>query len=113
MTLARTIAAALIGVAFLAAGIGSATADKLDDIKARGKLLIGNSETSPPFSSRENGKVIGYDVDLAAQVAKRLSVGMEFVPVINSERIPDRKSTRLNSSHLGISYAVFCLKKKK
>src|ERR1039458_9910358 len=24
---------------------------------------------------------------------------------------PDRKSTRLNSSHLGISYAVFCLKK--
>src|SRR5258705_8014512 len=28
-------------------------------------------------------------------------------------QIPDRKSTRLNSSHLGISYAVFCLKKKK
>src|ERR1039458_648998 len=25
----------------------------------------------------------------------------------------DRKSTRLNSSHLGISYAVFCLKKKE
>src|SRR5437899_4604739 len=25
----------------------------------------------------------------------------------------DRKSTRLNSSHLGISYAVFCLKKKR
>src|SRR5262245_62601166 len=32
-----------------------------------------------------------------------------------AEREPegDRKSTRLNSSHLGISYAVFCLKKKK
>src|SRR5262245_64190656 len=28
-------------------------------------------------------------------------------------RARDRKSTRLNSSHLGISYAVFCLKKKK
>src|SRR5258705_8882864 len=28
-------------------------------------------------------------------------------------RFRDRKSTRLNSSHLGISYAVFCLKKKK
>src|ERR1035441_11125504 len=27
--------------------------------------------------------------------------------------VPDRKSTRLNSSHLGISYAVFCLKKKR
>src|SRR6201999_4640147 len=29
-----------------------------------------------------------------------------------SARSSDRKSTRLNSSHLGISYAVFCLKKK-
>src|SRR5437773_8616896 len=27
--------------------------------------------------------------------------------------VPDRKSTRLNSSHITISYAVFCLKKKK
>src|SRR5262245_62580926 len=29
-----------------------------------------------------------------------------------SHPVEDRKSTRLNSSHLGISYAVFCLKKK-
>src|SRR5688572_31239102 len=39
------------------------------------------------------------------------------VPVIESttatEAAPDRKSTRLNSSHSQISYAVFCLKKKK
>src|SRR5262245_64917500 len=31
----------------------------------------------------------------------------------SSPPMQDRKSTRLNSSHLGISYAVFCLKKKK
>src|SRR5437899_4003284 len=31
---------------------------------------------------------------------------------IKMEKVADRKSTRLNSSHLGISYAVFCLKKK-
>src|ERR1035438_10842530 len=31
----------------------------------------------------------------------------------SQQRAGDRKSTRLNSSHLGISYAVFCLKKKK
>src|SRR5690349_23050577 len=30
-----------------------------------------------------------------------------------AELIKDRKSTRLNSSHVEISYAVFCLKKKK
>src|SRR2546430_7482378 len=32
---------------------------------------------------------------------------------VPTERIQDRKSTRLNSSHSQISYAVFCLKKKK
>src|SRR5947199_10708487 len=33
-------------------------------------------------------------------------------PDQHAEAPQDRKSTRLNSSHLGISYAVFCLKKK-
>src|SRR5205814_9197129 len=33
-------------------------------------------------------------------------------PLRETVRRADRKSTRLNSSHLGISYAVFCLKKK-
>src|ERR1039458_10791445 len=38
----------------------------------------------------------------------------EVAGFINVPRpVLDRKSTRLNSSHLGISYAVFCLKKKK
>src|SRR5438045_7867013 len=32
--------------------------------------------------------------------------------VLKVGAVHDRKSTRLNSSHLGISYAVFCLKKK-
>src|SRR5215813_14349584 len=31
----------------------------------------------------------------------------------SASRVRDRKSTRLNSSHVRISYAVFCLKKKK
>src|SRR3712207_8503978 len=41
----------------------------------------------------------------------------EPVPVLGQNRrvaqLEDRKSTRLNSSHANISYAVFCLKKKK
>src|SRR5258705_6084725 len=36
-----------------------------------------------------------------------------LLPYIAKDAQRDRKSTRLNSSHLGISYAVFCLKKKK
>src|SRR5258705_10154496 len=38
----------------------------------------------------------------------RVVTGLAYLAVLG-----DRKSTRLNSSHLGISYAVFCLKKKK
>src|SRR3712207_8298379 len=34
-------------------------------------------------------------------------------PVVYQHFFKDRKSTRLNSSHANISYAVFCLKKKK
>src|SRR5690625_6371751 len=35
------------------------------------------------------------------------------IPVVVGNEYIDRKSTRLNSSHVAISYAVFCLKKKK
>src|SRR5438477_9784987 len=34
------------------------------------------------------------------------------LPINDAARQRDRKSTRLNSSHMSISYAVFCLKKK-
>src|SRR5690554_7586707 len=38
---------------------------------------------------------------------------VEYFPVITGERlVPDRKSTRLKSSHVRTSYAAFCLKKK-
>src|SRR2546427_7884876 len=37
----------------------------------------------------------------------------EAPPAAEVAPVPDRKSTRLNSSHSQISYAVFCLKKKK
>src|SRR5207253_8643452 len=43
--------------------------------------------------------------------SKRLS--SELVPRDVTFIVKDRKSTRLNSSHVAISYAVFCLKKKK
>src|SRR2546426_2631465 len=39
--------------------------------------------------------------------------GAIFLVGIREPMLTDRKSTRLNSSHLVISYAVFCLKKKK
>src|SRR5438045_7393803 len=53
-------------------------------------------------AERHRRKVLVNDIDthIVNRAAKR-------------DAFSDRKSTRLNSSHLGISYAVFCLKKKK
>src|SRR5256885_3047476 len=55
----------------------------------------------PPASSPTSGPPVGLEA-----VPERLDAFEHL-------RRPDRKSTRLNSSHLVISYAVFCLKKKK
>ena len=65
-----------------------------------------------------NAEQLAKLAELAAETALSLGcearVGMlsfsNFGSVDHAET--DRKSTRLNSSHLGISYAVFCLKKK-
>src|SRR3712207_7268085 len=47
-------------------------------------------------------------------LAEAAQIGAEHAEAVLREcRREDRKSTRLNSSHANISYAVFCLKKKK
>src|SRR5258705_4153586 len=52
--------------------------------------------------------------DLAREIVVAYSEGWSIDKIAKTFKITtDRKSTRLNSSHLGISYAVFCLKKKK
>src|SRR5438477_11494254 len=53
----------------------------------------------------------------AATIARFRELGLDLVPGTGllAAAVPaaDRKSTRLNSSHMSISYAVFCLKKKR
>src|SRR3712207_6923319 len=54
------------------------------------------------------------DHDLTLRFAQRRADGGAFAKVARmANHAQDRKSTRLNSSHANISYAVFCLKKKK
>src|ERR1035441_10948315 len=69
------------------------------------RIIFGMEEKGGPWGSRKRtnqSELDGEDVGLG------LAIGDQLV-----SEPPDRKSTRLNSSHLGISYAVFCLKKKK
>src|SRR3712207_7928685 len=53
----------------------------------------------------KDGRVIDIDAILLVGAAV-------LIAAIFAARVGDRKSTRLNSSHANISYAVFCLKKK-
>jgi len=85
--------AAAVLLALLAA---PAVADKLDDIKARGKLVVGVSDTTPPFSFRRGGEITGYDIDLVKGVAKRIGVALEMVPVSSAERIPLLQQDKLD-----------------
>src|SRR5205814_9617489 len=62
------------------------------------------------FRSKQVRVLVARDV--RRNVAEQHVVLRELHEIIRQEGA-DRKSTRLNSSHLGISYAVFCLKKKK
>ena len=48
-----------------------------------------------------------------AGVTRDFEQGGRVLNVLRGASLGDRKSTRLNSSHVVISYAVFCLKKKK
>jgi polar amino acid transport system substrate-binding protein len=97
---------ALAGAALPLLIAAPAAADKLDDVKARGKLLIGVTETSPPFSFRDDGKgIVGYDVDLADQVARSLGVSGEKVLLINAERIAALQQDRADLVAVGMTRA--------
>src|SRR3712207_8938261 len=57
----------------------------------------------------EAGDTLGGDAEEVGLDVKRGDAGLHC----RVDYIEDRKSTRLNSSHANISYAVFCLKKKQ
>src|SRR2546430_7793799 len=66
--------------------------------------VVGPVEGAPHVGQVTHGQRLGARGS-PERVAQRRALDAE-------RRVPDRKSTRLNSSHSQISYAVFCLKKK-
>src|SRR3712207_8745548 len=65
-------------------------------------------------SANVDERIDVVDLDASALAAMLPPGGIERLDgLTNASVVVDRKSTRLNSSHANISYAVFCLKKKK
>src|SRR5690606_40919253 len=83
-------------------------------------MSIGKVVDSLPdgFSFPVSTAAIGFPSTVPVSQASKMASALSFqlsismgAPVL-STTMKDRKSTRLNSSHVKISYAVFCLKKK-
>src|ERR1039458_10522316 len=70
-----------------------------------GSLPIAGGAAAAGIAAAESAK------SAIAGIGAAESTGTATAPGAARHHITDRKSTRLNSSHLGISYAVFCLKK--
>src|SRR5256885_10973989 len=62
-----------------------------------------------PYTTLFRSRIVDPEMQGLRQLPRAQAQAQRRVP----QRLIDRKSTRLNSSHLVISYAVFCLKKKK
>ncbi|MEG1997981.1 MAG: transporter substrate-binding domain-containing protein, partial [Clostridiales bacterium] len=54
----------------------------LDDLMSRGKLVVGLDDSFPPMGFRsEEGDIVGFDIDLATEVCKRLGVELQLQPI--------------------------------
>jgi polar amino acid transport system substrate-binding protein len=87
-------------------GIGVAHADRLEEIKARGKLICATLTTSEPggFQDPVTRKIVGVDVDLCAAIAKRMGLELEHKGVTVDARIPELNLGRVDLVAAGLGY---------
>ena len=86
--LTRYVSIMAAGVVLGMLGATAASADALDDIKKKGVLIVGSKADYRPFGFLDpSGKIVGMEPDLAADIAKRLGVKLELVPVVASNRL--------------------------
>jgi len=86
----KNLAKTAVALVALCLATAPAAADRLDEVRARGKLLVGVSDTTPPFSFKKPGDTVvtGYDLDIVRAVARRLDLAVETVSLSSAERIP-------------------------
>jgi polar amino acid transport system substrate-binding protein len=84
----------------LAAAVSSpalAQSDTLASVKQKGKIVVGVKADYKPFGYTDpSGKIVGLEIDLANDVAKRLGVQVELVPVIAANRMEFLKQGRID-----------------
>src|SRR5262245_4025353 len=90
-------------------------ADFAKTVTEAGKTGLLTGQLPPGLEAVVQDKMQRLRTDITSYLAKTGNADSTMARQWDtwSRRCPDRKSTRLNSSHLGISYAVVCLKRKK
>ena len=90
----------LLGLGFLGNGAHASDSASLQQIKERGKLIVGVFSDKPPFGFvDEKGQYVGFDTDLAKRFAKDLlgdASKIEFVVVEPASRIPYLQSNKVD-----------------
>ncbi len=70
---------AACGTFVLHGAIASARADTLDDIKKKGEMVVGMEAAYVPYEFFKDGKIIGYDCDIAEKIAAKIGVKVSFL----------------------------------
>src|SRR5262245_22125099 len=76
---------------------GASAAQTLDKIKQRGVLVVGTKADYKPFGFRDaNGAIVGFEPDLAKDVADRLGVRLQLEPVVSANRMQFLQQGRID-----------------
>src|SRR3712207_4279677 len=85
----------------------------IGDVSDNGAYAVQPVANDPPGAKNDSIIIRPATGSIQYDSAFRRGNAMSGAPIMSGSTKLDRKSTRLNSSHANISYAVFCLKKKK
>tara|TARA_R110000787_G_scaffold9229_12_gene32530 strand:+ start:780 stop:1637 length:858 start_codon:yes stop_codon:yes gene_type:complete len=103
--LIKSVSSALIvGLAFFSSAPVQAEGVTVAKIKEMGKLRVGVEATYPPFTFREGGKLVGYDMDLLEYFTKELGVEAEVIDTQWSGIIPALYADRFEIIMTSMSY---------
>ena len=114
------VAAAMIGLGALSLCAGAIAVAEQGELGEMVELRSAGNDDAVAAQKRidtisdETDNLLGQFRTTLKQIDSINEYNEQILKLIDSQAIEiDRKSTRLNSSHVVISYAVFCLKKKK
>jgi polar amino acid transport system substrate-binding protein len=91
----RTLVATALAATFV---VSAARADQLDDIKKKGEIVFGVLGTDEPnsFVDPKSRELVGYEVDIAKAIAKKIGVKPVFKQLAVAARIPELQQGRVD-----------------